>query len=87
MKDAKIEKTKHSPTDKTAPLGYRKMKNSRPYLIPIFQEKYEYWLLLSYSGGFLVEKRAWSHFKESESKSKEDYAGAIIPSVSNMQKV
>ena len=42
---------------------------------------------LSYSGHFLVKKRAWSHFKEPESKSKVDYAGATIPAVSNMQKV
>ena len=41
----------------------------------------------SYSGRFLVKKRAWSHFKESESKYKVDYAGATIPVVSDMQKV
>ena len=42
---------------------------------------------LAYSGRFLMKKRAWSHFHESESKSKVDYAGATIPAVPNMQKV
>ena len=87
MKDAEIEKTKYSPTDKTVPLGYPKMTNSRPYLVPIFQEKYDYRLLLSYSRQILVEKNAWPHFKESEWKSKVDYAGSTILAVSNMQKV
>ena len=42
---------------------------------------------LSYSGCFLVKKRAWSHFNGSESKSKLDYTGVTFPAVSNMQKV
>ena len=42
---------------------------------------------LSYSGRFLVNKRAWSQFKEPQSKSNVGYARATIPAVSNMQKV
>ena len=51
--------------DKTTPSGYPKIAKSRPYLAPIFHEKYDYFL--SYFGPFLVKKRAWSHFKVSES--------------------
>ena len=51
---------------KTMPSGYPKIAKSRPYLVPIFQEKYDYFL--SYFGCFLVKKGAWSHFKGSESK-------------------
>ena len=57
MKDAEIEKTKYSPTDKTAPSGYPKMANSRPYLVPIFQEKYDYWLLFVLFWLFFSEKK------------------------------
>ena len=70
---------------KTMPLGYPKITKSRPYLVPIFQEKYDYFL--SYFGRFLLKKGAWSHFKGSESKSHLAYAGAMIPGVSNMQRV
>ena len=67
------------------PLGYPKIAKSRPYLVPIFQERYDYFL--SYFGRFLLKKGAWSHFKGSESKSHLAYAGAMIPGVSNMQRV
>ena len=49
--------------DETTPSGYPKIAKSRPYVVPIFQEKYDYFL--SYFGCFLVKKGAWSHFKGS----------------------
>ena len=63
VKEAKIQKTKYF-KDKTMPSSYPKIANSRPYLVPIFQEKYDYFL--SYFGRFLVKKGAWSHFKGPE---------------------
>ena len=84
MKEAEIKETKCD-KDKTIPLGFPKIEKSRPYLVPNFQEKYDYFL--SYFGRFLVKKEAWSHFKDSESKSHLAYTGAAIPRVSNMQRV
>ena len=52
--------------DKTTPSGYPKIAKSRPYLVPIFQEKYDYFL--SCFGCFLMKKGAWSHVKGWESK-------------------
>ena len=62
--------------DKTTPSGYPKIAKSRPYLVPIFQEKYDYFL--SYFGCFLVKKGAWSHFKGSESKFDLPYCSLTI---------
>ena len=69
---------------KTMPSGYPKSTKSRPYFVPIFQEKYDY---LSYFSCFLLKKGLWSHFKGLESKSHLAYTGAMIPGVSNMQRV
>ena len=73
------------PMNKTTSSGYPKIAKSRPYLVPIFQEKYNYFL--SYFGCFLLKKGAWWHFKGSESKSHLAYAGAMVPGVLNMQRV
>ena len=70
---------------KTTPSRYPNITKSRLYLVPIFQEKYDYFL--SHFGCFLVKKGAWSHFKGSESKSHRAYTGATIPSIQNMQRV
>ena len=61
---------------KTMPSGYPKIAKWRPYLVPIFQEKYDYFL--SHFGSFLVKKGAWSHFKGSESKSHLPYCSLIL---------
>ena len=71
--------------DKTTPSDYPKIAKSRPFLVPIFQEKYDYFLC--YFGRFLLKKGAWSHVKGSKSKSNLDYAGTTIPGVLNMQRV
>ena len=85
MKEAEIKETKCD-KDKTIPYqNFPKIEKSRPYLAPNFQEKYDYFL--SYFGRFLVKKEAWSHFKDSKSKSHLAYTGAAIPRVSNMQRV
>ena len=84
VKEAKIQKTKYF-KDKTMPSSYPKIANSRPYLVPIFQEKYDYFL--SYFGRFLVKKGVWSPFKGPESKSHLAYTGATIPGIQNMQTV
>ena len=84
MKEAEIEQTRNL-EDKTMPLCYPKITKSRPYLVPTFQEKYDYFL--SHFGGILVKKGAWSHFKGSESKSHLAYTGTTIPGIQNMQRV
>ena len=84
MKETKIE-TLSTPKDKTTPSGYPKIAKLRPYLVLIFQEKYDYFL--SYFVRFLVKKGAWSHFKDSKSKSHLVFTGATIPGVSNMRRV
>ena len=61
---------------KTTPSGYPKIAKSRPYLVPIFQEKYYYFL--SYFGCFLVKKGARSHFKGSKSKFDLPYCSLTI---------
>ena len=60
MKEAGIEKSKNF-VEKTTPSGYPKFAKSRPYLVPIFQKKYDYFL--SRFGRFLVKKWAWSHLQ------------------------
>ena len=71
--------------DKTTPSGYPNIAKSTLYLVPIFQEKYDYFL--SHFGRFLVKKGAWSPFKGPESKSHLAYTGATIPGIQNMQTV
>ena len=85
MKEAEIEKSKYLFRDKTTPSGYPNIAKSRLYLVPIFQEKYDYFL--SHFDRFLVKKGAWSPFKGPESKSHLAYAGATIPGIQNMQRV
>ena len=85
MKEAEIEKSKYFFRDKTTPSGYPNIAKSRLYLVPIFQEKYDYFL--SHFGRFLVKKGAWSPFKGPESKSHLAYTGATIPGIQNMQTV
>ena len=84
VKEAKIQKNKYF-KDKTMPSGYPKIVNSRPYLVPMFQEKYDYFL--SYFGCFLVKKGAWSHFKGSESKFDLPYCSLTIVGHVSVQKV
>ena len=64
MKEAEIEKTKYSSGQNYA-IGLSKNRKVKALSCPIFHEKYDYFL--SYFGPFLVKKRAWSHFKVSES--------------------
>ena len=69
MKEAEIKKQNVFSgcfQDKTTPSGYPKIARSRPYLVPIFQEKYDHFL--SYFGRFLMKKGAWPHVKGWESK-------------------
>ena len=67
------------------PWGYPKITKSRPYLIPIFQEKYDYFLY--YFGHFLVKKGAWSHFKGLESKSHLPYCSVTTLGHISVQRV
>ena len=53
MKETKIE-TLNTPKDKTTPSGYPKIAKLRPYLVSIFQQKYDYFLF--YFVRFLVKK-------------------------------
>ena len=55
------------------------MQKLRLYLVLVFQEKYDYFLL--HFGYFLVKKGAWSKVKGSESKSNLAYARAMTPGV------
>ena len=71
--------------DKTMPLGYPKITKSRPDLVPIFQEKDDYFL--SYFGHFLVKKGAWSHFKALESKSHLPYCSLTTLGHISVQRV
>ena len=84
VKEAKIQKTKYF-KNKTMPSSYPKIANSRPYLVPIFQEKYDYFL--SYFGRFLVKKGAWSSFKGSQSKCHLSYCSLTILGHVPVQKV
>ena len=70
---------------KTTPWGYPKITKSRPYLIPIYQEKYDYFLY--YFGHFLVKKGAWSHFKGLESKSHLPYCSVTTLGHISVQRV
>ena len=84
MKEAKIDNTKYCQGQNYA-IGLSKNRKIKALSCPNFQERYDYFL--SYFGRFLLKKGAWSHFKGSESKSHLAYAGAMIPGVSNMQRV
>ena len=79
----KLKKTTFK--DKTTPLGYPNIAISRPYLVLIFQEKYNYFL--SYFGHFLVKKGTWSHVKETKSKIDIAYFTNMIPGIESMQSV
>ena len=81
MKEAKIEKSKNFKV-KIQASGYPNRAKSRPYLVLIFQEKHDYFLL--HFGPFLVKKGTWSRVNGSESKSNPAYAGATTPGVQNM---
>ena len=76
MKQADIKKTNIF-GDKIQPLGYPNIAISRPYLVSIFQEKYDYFLL--YFGCFLLKKEVWSHFERSQSKFHIAYFTNMIP--------
>ena len=84
MKEAEIEKTKYFQRQNYVS-GYPNIAKSTLYLVPIFQEKYDYFL--SHFGRFLVKKGAWSPFKGPKSKSHLAYTGATIPGIQNMQTV
>ena len=61
------------------------MAKSSVYLLPIFQEKFNYFLL--HFCPFLVKKGAWSREKGAKSKSNQAYVGATIPGVQDLQRV
>ena len=61
---------------KTTPSGCSKIAKSRPYLVSIFQEKYDYFL--SYFVLFLLKKGAWLKIKRLESKSDLPYFSLTI---------
>ena len=54
MKEAEIEKSKYFFEGKTTPSGYPNIVKSRPYLVPIFSGKIDYFL--SYFGCFSLKK-------------------------------
>ena len=56
--------------------GCSKIAKSRPYLVSIFQEKYDYFL--SYFVLFLLKKGAWLKIKRLESKSDLPYFSLTI---------
>ena len=72
--------------DQTTPSGYPKITKSRPYLVPIFQEKYDYFcpILVVF---WWKKGRAWSHFKGSESKFDLPYCSITIVGHVSVQKV
>ena len=76
-----------------AKLHHPNIAKSRPYLLPIFYEKYDYFL--SYFGCFLLKKGAWSHVKKFESKFDLPYCSLtilehisvifLVPAISNFE--
>ena len=71
--------------DEIEPSDYQSNAKSRPYLVPTFQEKYDYFLL--HFGCFLVKKGAWSRVKGLESKSDVPYCSLTIPGHISVKKV
>ena len=84
MKEAEIEKTKCCIGQNLA-IGLSKIAKSRPYLVSIFQEKYDYFFL--YFGYFLPKRGAWSLTEGLESKFDLPCCSLTIPGHVSVEKV